>query len=190
MSTPTPCGGRQKRACTAAPPLLLLLLLLIALVLPSACITPGRHRVDVFVAEPAALRSTTWEVGAVDIDHRSLEGQIRAQLTEMLLPAFRGRGLPLEEGNSGGAGCRVEFRIAEREIARDLDAVNALSLALVIREKATGRCAASILYSEESRETFTSPYHLHAVLDVVLEALEKETGLRDGPRDGRRAGRS
>jgi hypothetical protein len=116
---------------------------------------------------------------------RSLAGQIRAQLGDMLLPAFRRRGLPLEEGSPGGSACRVDLRIVEREIARDLDAVNALSFTLVVREKSTGRCAATVLYSEESRETFASPYHLHAVLDLVLGALERATSQRGAPLAGR-----
>jgi len=49
-----------------------------------------------------------------------------------------------------------------------------LSVTVVVREKGSGRQAATVLYSEESKESFASPYHLHAVMDDVLDALARK----------------
>jgi hypothetical protein len=151
-----------------------IILLCVAFLL-AACIMLPRKRIDVSLSSSAPLEGT-WAVNTIEVDHRTLADQIRRQLTDLLLPSFRAHGLPLTDGavENADAAFLVDIRLTEREITRDLDAVNALSVTVVVREKGSDRQAATVLYSEESKESFASPYHLHAVMDDVLDALARK----------------
>lgn len=141
----------------------------------ASCAMLPRSRVDVSLLEEASLAGD-WAVNAIEVDHRTLGEQIRRDLTGILFSAFRAHGLPLLDPSTGGADadCLIDVRLVEREIARDLDVVNAMSMTISIREKAGARQAAAILYSEESKDSFASAYHVQAVLDVVLKSLARK----------------
>lgn len=151
------------------------IILLCAAFILAACLILPRKRIDVSLSTAAPFKGT-WAVNTIEVEHRTLADQIRRQLADLLLTAFHAHSLPLTDGSVENADVvfLVDIRLAEGEITRDLDAVNALSVTVVVREKGSGRQAATVLYSEESKESFASPYHLHAVMDDVLDALARK----------------
>jgi hypothetical protein len=168
--------ARARRAQRGLLSLCVVLFMVLALVLTLAsCAMLPRSRIEVSLLEEASLAGD-WAVNAIEVDHRTLGEQIRRDLTGILFSAFRAHGLPLLDPAAGGADaeCLIDVRLVEREIARDLDVVNAMSMTISIREKAGGRQAAVIQYSEESKDSFASAYHVQAVLDVVLKSLARK----------------
>lgn len=157
-------------------------LLAAAAILLSTCAALPRARAEVFLGE-SPPGTGPWVMGVVTVDHRTAEEEIREMLEDLLLPLARGKGLPVIEGTDGEY--LLEARLVERELARDLDIVNAISVTLTVREAAGGRLAATAIYSEESRRSLASSYHLHEVLDRLLRALaERLTGKTRGPLAG------
>jgi hypothetical protein len=141
----------------------------------ASCAVLPRSRIEVSLLDEGSLAGN-WAVNAIEVDHRTLGEQIRRDVTDILFSAFRAHGLPLLDPSAGGADaeCLIDIRLVEREIARDLEVVNAMSMTISIREKASGRPAAVIQYSEESKDSFASAYHVQAVLDVVLKSLARK----------------
>ena len=150
------------------------LLMGLILVLAS-CVMLPRSRTRVFLADPPP-QAGRWVVGSMIVDHRTASELIRTMLEDCLLPISRANGLPLVEGAEGDF--LLDIRLTEREIARDLDMVNAMSLTLTIRRREGERLAATVLYSEESRESLASLYHLHLVIDALMKSLAKELKAR------------
>ena len=150
------------------------LLMGVMLVLAS-CVMLPRSRTQVFLADPPP-RAGRWAVGSVIVDHRTASELIRTMLEDCLLPISRANGLPLVEGAEGDF--LLDIRLTEREIARDLDMVTVMSATLTIRQGSEERLAATVLYSEESRESLASLYHLQSVIDALMKSLAKELKAR------------
>ncbi len=142
-----------------------------ALLALASCMALPRKRVEVFLFAPLPAEGT-WAVETVEVDHRTMADQIRRMIPQILSPLARAHGLPAAEGDE--ATFIVELRLAERELPRDLDTVNALSVTATLRERGSGRNVGSILYSEESKESLASFYHLWDVMDRLLRALAEE----------------
>jgi hypothetical protein len=66
---------------------------------------------------------------------------------------------------------RLDINIIEREFTRGLDTLNSLSYTATLNDSETGRQLAQTIYSEESRETIASFYHLYAISEKVLKSL-------------------
>lgn len=180
-----PCGrGCRERPGPGGPAAACACLLAAAALLLSSCAAFPRARADVFLGE-SPPGPGPWVRGAVSVDHRTAEDEVRAMLEDLLLPLARGRGLPVTEGTEGEY--LLEARLVERELARDLDIVNAISVTLTVRRAAGGRIAATAVYSEESRRSLASSYHLHEVLDQLLRALAGRLKVKAGaPQAGAR----
>jgi hypothetical protein len=147
------------------------LLVGVALLALASCMALPRKRVEVFLFAPLPAEGT-WAVDAIEVDHRTMAEQIRRMLPQILSPLARAHGLPVAEGED--ATLLVDLRLAERDLPRDLDTVNAISVTAALRESESGRLVGSILYSEESKESLASFYHLWDVMDRLLEALAEK----------------
>jgi hypothetical protein len=150
-----------------------LLLGCILLALTTCTILP-RKRVEVFLFDDT-LAAGAWALDVVEVDHRTMAEHIRRMLPQILLPLARAHGLPVAEGED--AVVLVDLRLAERELARDLDTLNSASVTAALREKGTGKLVGSVLYSEESKETLASFYHLWDVMDGLLKTLAERLRL-------------
>lgn len=139
-----------------------------ALLALASCMALPRKRVEVFLFDPLPAGGT-WAVDAVEVDHRTMAEQIRRMLPQILSPLARAYDLPVAEGEY--ATLLVDLQLAERELPRDLDTVNAMSVTATLRERESGRLVGSVLYSEESKESLASFYHLWDVMDGLLKAL-------------------
>jgi hypothetical protein len=140
----------------------------VALLVLASCMALPRKRVEVFLFDPLPAEGT-WAVDVVEVDHRTMAEQIRRMLPQILSPLAREYDLPVAEGED--ATLLVDLRLAERELPRDLDTVNAMSVTAALRERQSGRLVGSVLYSEESKESLASFYHLWDVMDGLLKAL-------------------
>lgn len=175
----TVCRDPRRPGCCAGAVALPGAGLAAAILLLASCAGLPRSRTEVFL-EGQHLSPGPWTVSAVSVDHRTAESQVRAMLADLLLPVSRARGIPLADATQGDY--LLELRLVERELARDLDIVNAMSVTVTIREASTGKRAATAVYSEESSRSLASSYHLHAVLDRLMKALAQELRRRERSR--------
>jgi len=152
----------------------------ILLALATCTILP-RKRVEVFLFDDS-LPAGAWALNVVEVDHRTMAEPIRRMLPQILLPLARAHGLPVAEGED--AALLVDLRLAERELSRDLDTLNSLSVTAALREKGSGKIVGSVLYSEESKETLASFYHLWDVMDSLLKSLAEKLRLPKNPKKG------
>jgi hypothetical protein len=143
----------------------------VALLVLASCMALPRKRVQVFLLDPLPTGGS-WAVDVIEVDHRTMAEQIRRMLPQILSPLAREYHLPMAEG--GNATLLVDLRLAERELPRDLDTVNAMSVTAALRERQSGRLVGSVLYSEESKESLASFYHLWNVMDRLLKALAEK----------------
>lgn len=143
----------------------------VALLVVASCMALPRKRVEVFLFDPLPAGGT-WAVGIVEVDHRTMAEQIRRMLPQILSPLAHEYELPVAEVED--ATLLVDLQLAERELQRDLDTVNALSVTAALRERESGRLVGSVLYSEESKESLASFYHLWDVMDSLLKALAEK----------------
>ena len=140
-----------------------------------SCAAMPRARTQVYLSDTPP-GSGSWTVAAIAVDHRTAADQIRVMLDDLLLPVSRSHGLPLVPEARGDFG--LDVRVVERDFSRGLDMLNAMSVTLTVRESDTGRVVATAVYSEESRESLASFYHLHAVLDRLMKALSEKLRAR------------
>ena len=142
-----------------------------ALLALASCMVLPRKRVEVFLFAPLPVEGA-WAVDVIEVDHRTMADQIRGMLPQILSPLARTHGMHVSE--SENATLLVDLRLAERDLQRDLDTVNAISVTAVFRERESGRLVGSVLYSEESKESLASFYHLWDVMDRLLKALAEK----------------
>lgn len=143
--------------------------LLAAALLLGSCLLFPRTRLDVLLYDPVDPQSS-WSLGSVRVERKTMDGEIARMVPEIMVPLAHLCKLPLSTQQESG-GLRLDIGIIEREFTRGLDTLNSISYTATLYESGSGRQLAQAIYSEESKETIASSYHLYAVSEKILKGL-------------------
>jgi hypothetical protein len=135
------------------------------------CAALPRSRVDLHSYERLASRPVL-TIGALSVEHATMEEPIKRQLPDALELAALNAGLTLA-GAGMQADALLDVSMAEREFVRDLDTFLSISVTATLRARADGRNLLKCLYAEETVETLASSYHLARVAETLCNAIAK-----------------
>jgi hypothetical protein len=141
---------------------------LMATLLLGSCLLFPRTRLDVLLYDSVDPRSS-WSLGSIRVERKTMDVEIARMVPEIMVPLAHLCKLPLRTQELGRL--RLDINIIEREFTRGLDTLNSISYTATLYESESGRQLAQTIYSEESRETIASFYHLYAISEKVLNGL-------------------
>jgi hypothetical protein len=143
--------------------------LLSATLFLGSCLLFPRTRLDVLLYDPVDPRSS-WSLGSIRVEHKTMDVEIARLVPEIMVPLAHLCQLPLKTRQEAQR-LRLDISIVEREFTRGLDTLNSISYTATLYENESGRQLAQTIYSEESKETIASFYHLYAISEKVLKGL-------------------
>jgi hypothetical protein len=143
--------------------------LLMTALLLSSCLLFPRTRLDVLLYDSVDPQSE-WSLGSVEVERNTLDVEISRMVPEILTALAHTYQLPLVEQPVPGK-LVLDIRVSEREFIRNLDTLNSIAYTATLRDRESGKQLAQAIYSEESRETIASFYHLYAISEKVIKNL-------------------
>jgi hypothetical protein len=143
--------------------------LLLATLLFSSCLLFPRTRLDVLLYDSVDPTST-WSLGSVEVERNTMDLEISRTVPEILVALAHSYQLPLADRREPGR-LELDISISEREFTRNLDTLNSIAYTATLRDRDSGKQLAQAIYSEESRQTIASFYHLHAISEKVIKNL-------------------
>ena len=147
----------------------------IALILVCSCAALPHRKTEIFLFSEDRL-SDTWTIVSLSAEGGSSYPPVTNRLPEMLQSLGRKHGVTIHRREDSGIAdpdaLELTLWVREKDFTRSLENLNSITMIITLRDRSGDLLRA--VYTEESRETVESAYHLYSITEKLVRALARE----------------